>query len=152
MVGQAFDVLEQRSVVGNGVIGFDATCGFTFPLFTALAIAAVLPFSSNQFGSFGLFRMTCESGTTRDLRDIMVNSNSVDDNARPDSCRTDLIHAFWQLIIKFRLGVQTQRKRWLIVPNENVVWSVGCITIRCTRSTHSGGCEVVSFSFVPGDR
>ena len=26
------------------------------------------------------------------------------------------------------------------------------ITIRCTLSTHSGGCEVVRFSFVPGDR
>ena len=26
------------------------------------------------------------------------------------------------------------------------------ITIRCTRSTHSGGCEVVRFPFVPGDR
>ena len=26
-----------------------------------------------------------------------------------------------------------------------------CITKGCTRSTHSGGCEVVSFSFVPGE-
>ena len=25
------------------------------------------------------------------------------------------------------------------------------ITKGCTRSTHSGGCEVVSFSFVPGE-
>ena len=99
MVGQAFDVLEQRSVVGNGVpglgvIGFDATCRLTFPLFTAFAINAVLQFSSNQFVSFGLSRMTCELGTIRDLWDITVNPNNVDNNAGSDSCRTDLIHAF----------------------------------------------------------
>ena len=52
-------------------------------------------------------------------------------------------------------GNNGKRTAWQVnfKPNHDDTFcgTIGVITKGCTRSTHSGGCEVVNFSFVPGE-